>query len=270
MKVGQVLTEIASGENNMIFMDENHIYRLLPKVEAEFFINLMSKLTPSILENVISTVAVQHDIGIQKTIEQAILAHKRIKFISYPHEWCASMLKDAALFHLKLQIELLDSDLFLKDAHPWNILYEKGKFKFIDLPSITTKDKLENLEYVSLCNHKNKDHSYFNQIMKMMFVSYFLIPLCGYAYGKRSWVQKRLEQTTLNASTEVMGLRDCLPPRKLSSRNIFRFIKLLLNTRKLKKLLSYENGEIKNTLKALYTLVQRMDVAIGDSAYKNY
>ncbi|HRE31026.1 MAG TPA: class I SAM-dependent methyltransferase, partial [Candidatus Berkiella sp.] len=269
--MANALTEIASGEDSMIYMDENYIYRLLPKLEADFFLNVVSKLAPKLQEDIISALPIQQDVGVKKNIDQVILAHKKIQFISYPHEWCASMLKDAALFHLKLQMGLLNSDLYLKDAHPWNILFEKGKFKFVDLPSIITKNKLENIDYVPAPSGElNREHYYFNQIMKIMFVPYFFKPICGYAYGKRSWVQKRLEQTTLNASTDFMKLKDCFPQKKVNGQNILRVVKLLQNTRKVESLLSSQSGGIEKNLAKLYKLIQHIDVSIGHSAYKNY
>jgi len=268
--VGYVLTEIASGENNRVFMDDNHLYRLLPQVEADFFLKMLFDLKPNIKESVVTTVKVEHDIGIQKSNDQTILAHKKIKFISYPHEWCASMLKDAALFHLKLQQDLLVSDLFLKDAHPWNILFEKGKFTFVDLPSIITKDKFATLDYIPAPSEARQDLYFFNQIMTMMFIPYFIMPLCGYAYGKRSWVKKCLETTTLNASTDVMNIRDCLPPRKLNVANCRRAFRLFQKLGYVKRLLSKEKGAIKNSLENLYEIVESIDVKLGNSDYKNY
>src|ERR1044071_455161 len=47
-----------------------------------------------------------------------VLKHRSVPFISYPQEWCAAMLKDAALVIIDLMIELAGHDLTLKDAHP--------------------------------------------------------------------------------------------------------------------------------------------------------
>ncbi|MEO5579220.1 MAG: hypothetical protein ABIR58_01065, partial [Gemmatimonadaceae bacterium] len=33
---------------------------------------------------------------------EAILEHDRVRFVSYPHEWPASMFKDACRFHIEL------------------------------------------------------------------------------------------------------------------------------------------------------------------------
>lgn len=269
--VGNVLTELASGENGRIFIDKNHFYRLLSQADAKFLHKMLSTLAPHIKEMVMPGEAVNSHAELETSQDEVIFAHKKIKFISYPHEWCASMLKDAALFHLKLQQDLLESNLFLKDAHPWNILFERGRFKFVDLPSIIDKDKFNTLNYIpKFTQDMSKDLYYFNHIMTMMFIPYFMMPLCGYAYGKRSWVKKRLELTTLNAATDVMSIRDCLPTRKLNVANCRRAIKLFQKLSHVKQLLSKENGDIKRSLESLFEIVESVDVKLGNSDYKNY
>ena len=42
-----------------------------------------------------------------------ILKHKKIPFISYPYEWCFEQLKKAAIFHLDLQLYLLEHNFNL-------------------------------------------------------------------------------------------------------------------------------------------------------------
>ncbi|MGE3319767.1 MAG: hypothetical protein AB7I18_10790 [Candidatus Berkiella sp.] len=252
--MAEVLTELASGENSRIFFDKHYFYRLLPRSQADFFLDLLHKLTPHVKAKVVGAKPLEHDVGIDKNADQAILAHEKIRFISYPHEWCASMLKDAALFQLKLQQELLVDGLFLKDAHPWNILFANGEFKFVDLPSIITQQTIAS----------------FNQMMKSMFIPYFIMPLLGYAYGKRHWAKKRLEVTTLNAATDVITMRDCLPARKMSMKRLGDAVKLVKKTSQAKHLLSRQQGDIQGSLHSLQQLVESIDVNLGNSDYKNY
>ncbi|RYY58905.1 MAG: SAM-dependent methyltransferase, partial [Chitinophagaceae bacterium] len=56
----------------------------------------------------------------------------RIPFITYPWEWCFSMLKDAALLTLRLARVALDYNLSLKDATPLNVQWYQGAPVFID------------------------------------------------------------------------------------------------------------------------------------------
>lgn len=67
---------------------------------------------------------------------ELIVRHKNVPFPSYSNEWCAGMLKDASVRMLDLQIELTRQNLSLKDAHPWNILFDGCNPVFVDLTSI--------------------------------------------------------------------------------------------------------------------------------------
>lgn len=71
------------------------------------------------------------------------LEHARIPFVSYPYEWCASMLADAGGQTVALQKKLLGSGFSLKDATAYNIQFVKGKPIFIDLPSIEQPARLD-------------------------------------------------------------------------------------------------------------------------------
>jgi len=64
-----------------------------------------------------------------------VFKHETIPFISYPYEWTFSMLKDAALLHLKLVEQSLENGWTLKDATPYNIQWVNMRPIFIDLPS---------------------------------------------------------------------------------------------------------------------------------------
>lgn len=65
-----------------------------------------------------------------------VLEHRRIPFVTYPFEWPALAIKDAALLHLEMNIELAKYGMATLDAHPWNILFDGGKPTFVDIGSI--------------------------------------------------------------------------------------------------------------------------------------
>lgn len=56
----------------------------------------------------------------------------RVPFISYPYEWSFSMLKDAALLTLDIELLSLSCGMQLKDASAYNVQFVKGKPIFID------------------------------------------------------------------------------------------------------------------------------------------
>lgn len=61
-----------------------------------------------------------------------IIRPEQIPFISYPYEWCFSMLKDAALLTLEIQKIAMEYDMGLKDASAFNIQFQEGKPILID------------------------------------------------------------------------------------------------------------------------------------------
>ena len=65
-----------------------------------------------------------------------VVSHRSVPFVSYPNEWCAGMLKEASLSILDLAIELTQRHLMLRDAHPWNVLFDSVRPVYVDLTSI--------------------------------------------------------------------------------------------------------------------------------------
>lgn len=64
-----------------------------------------------------------------------ILKAKKIPFVSYPYEWTFSQWKDAALLTLKIQFQALKFGMILKDASPFNIVFDGARPIFIDISS---------------------------------------------------------------------------------------------------------------------------------------
>ena len=67
---------------------------------------------------------------------ELLLEHKKIPFISYPFEWNIDQIIDAAIFHLDLELFLLDENFTLRDASAYNIQFFGTKIKFIDILSL--------------------------------------------------------------------------------------------------------------------------------------
>jgi len=61
-----------------------------------------------------------------------VLEHPRIPFISYPYEWSFSLHKQAALHHLNVHLEALESGFTLSDATAYNIQFVGTRPVFID------------------------------------------------------------------------------------------------------------------------------------------
>jgi ribosomal protein L11 methylase PrmA len=65
-----------------------------------------------------------------------VVEHERIGCVSYPYEWSFGMLQAAALHHLDLQREALDSGISFSDATAYNVQFRGVQPVFIDLLSL--------------------------------------------------------------------------------------------------------------------------------------
>lgn len=74
---------------------------------------------------------------------ECILEHNRIPMISYPPEWTPSMLIDAGLHTLKIQLILHKHGYTLKDASAYNIQFIGSRPVFIDITSIENPERLD-------------------------------------------------------------------------------------------------------------------------------
>ena len=70
----------------------------------------------------------------------AVVEHKRIRFTNYPYEWAPEMLRAAGLLTLRLADEAAAAGFGLKDATPYNVMFEGPKPIFIDLLSFERRD----------------------------------------------------------------------------------------------------------------------------------
>lgn len=126
--------------NMRLFWWRGQLYRGISSERAEFFTQLFK------------------DGSIQTLVEQGLLieseltpleiggfdmvvSHQTVAFNSYSIEWCAAMVKDAALTILDLAIELGQRGFSLEDGHLKNVLFDGCKPVFVDLGSIRPLDE---------------------------------------------------------------------------------------------------------------------------------
>jgi hypothetical protein len=62
----------------------------------------------------------------------AVLRPERIRFISYPYEWCFGQLQDAADLTLQIQERALKKGFTLRDSSAYNVQFQSGRPVFID------------------------------------------------------------------------------------------------------------------------------------------
>jgi hypothetical protein len=69
-----------------------------------------------------------------------VLEHRRIDPFTYPGEWSFSMLRDAALTTLDVRDALVPGGFDLKDAHSYNVSFDRCRPVFVDFASIVRAD----------------------------------------------------------------------------------------------------------------------------------
>lgn len=257
------------------------VYRLVDRSHADSVLSVIKSINSAGIEGIVQTeVCADGEVpGIVDAAPDAlVLRHKKITHISYPHEWCAPMLKDAALFHLDLSMQLYGQGLFLKDAHPWNILFERGRPVFVDFTSIVSKESLFKEEYLESNKLSGGESSetrlarVFKEIFDRMYLPYFINPLRAYAFGQRPLVRKEIENTTLNSSTSTISIRGCRPALRLRLSTITKIFGLLGSSIKINKILRRlsEHKDIAGFHQEMHRYVTNLKVSVGASAYSAY
>lgn len=69
-----------------------------------------------------------------------VLEHERLSFTVFPAEFTSQMLWDAAKTIVAVGAVLARHGVYLKDAHPWNLGFARGRARFIDFGSLQPND----------------------------------------------------------------------------------------------------------------------------------
>jgi SAM-dependent methyltransferase len=117
-----------------------------------------------------------------------ILEHKRIPFVTIRSEWPAEGLREAALCYLRVATVLAKAGYCVKDAHPWNVLFDKTTPYVIDWGSIRPMSEL------------NLDFWY------LQFRKYFLIPLCLFSLGQTKLARTLLREHIIGVGNYIIDL----------------------------------------------------------------
>jgi SAM-dependent methyltransferase len=146
---------------------------------------------------------------------EMVLEHERIPFVSYPHEWSASMFKEAALLHNALYERLEEHGLTLKDWHPLNILFSGTKPVFVDFTSIIPVDRLPSQSHLKPAHTPSMFRNRWDatskavyEMYRVMFEPYFGLPLAMMDLGHHAKARKRIYETTLNTSNDIITRRE--------------------------------------------------------------
>ena len=276
-----MMLKVASCDSQgSVYIGDSAVYR---PVVAAHAVNVeeVLKIVGAGIDGVIeTTVCTDNSLPAELKGKGAItLRHRKVAYVSYPHEWCATMLQDAAVFHLTLSDQLLSKGLALKDAHPWNILFDCGSPVFVDFTSIVTERGLFEEGYLEAnrqfrdAQNNSRATMLVREIFDRMFRPYFLNPLLFYACGERDRVRSRIENTTLNAATDSIARSECLPrrlTRRSTAKKIICFLKAYFSEKRAESKLSNSPESLTSFYAHMRRHVQSLPVAFGSSAYSSY
>jgi len=120
--------------SGFLFYQDNKIYRQVNNFYRENYEHLMqSGLYKKLTEQRLMVSHQETEMESPRPDDAyKVIEPEPIPFISYPHEWCFSQLKDAALTTFKVQKIAMDFGMTLKDCSAYNVQFKNGRAVFID------------------------------------------------------------------------------------------------------------------------------------------
>ncbi len=202
---------------------------------------------------------------------EAVLEHDRVEFVTYPHEWSASMFKDAALFHVDLFERLNTHGLTLKDWHPYNILFSGTHPVFVDFTSIIPIDAIESEPHLVMSRPSRGFDRFWDaasqstyEMYSKMFEPFFGFPLEMMHRGRHADARSRLAETALNTSRTVITKEEAFsgnPVGRIRYETADRMLRIAL----------MEKGPAKKKFfAAVRQRISNLNVAVTGSAYSSY
>jgi SAM-dependent methyltransferase len=263
-----------------VYLGSDAVYRIIVPEEANVVRNMLTLVSPGPPELIKTSVVPESCLpsGLPYVDGGLVLRHNRVPIISYSHEWCAAMLRDAAICQVELSMRLLDSGIYLKDAHPLNILFDRGAPVFVDLTSLVTQRALFAEDYLKANQSSRKADAHLRlimlviEIMKRMFEPYFLYPLMGYAFGDRARIRRKILKTTLNTGSEAIRLGDCIPglaPKMSTIRNTISLLQSIRRWNSIRTSL-LRAGDLRRFYADTRDFLRDIDVDKNESPYSKY
>jgi SAM-dependent methyltransferase len=204
---------------------------------------------------------------------EMVLEHERIPFVTYPHEWSASMFKEAALFHIALYERLEKHGLTIKDWHPHNILFSATRPVFVDFTSIIPISELPKQSYLhsgrpprGMSGLWDATSKAVYEMYRLMFEPYFGLPLVMMHRGRHALARRRIYETTLNAAeagsiiTRGEAFEGSLPGRLMYE----------LEARRLNMTLLEKGPKKPRFFKRVRRMVESRKASLRGSAYSSY
>lgn len=194
-------------------------------------------------------------VGTELAAGETLAFRHRKLLISYPFEWPADMLKDAALFHLDLMSGLAKRGLALKDALPENVLFDGTRPAFIDFFSI-----VESFADESWLTEGAANRSPLQMVMERMFFPYFVVPLLMMAAGDYELARRMLSEKACNCGGWEPRRKDFL----LMNRGLFAQVRAMFRYRALKASVAPDS------VAQLRSMIETLNVTPRGSDYLDY
>lgn len=142
--------------SGFVFRQDGSLYRQVNESYGEHYEKLMSSGLYKELSD--RGLLVSHrEVDLPPPVPQEaykVIKPERVRFISYPYEWCFSQFKDAALATLRIQRIAIEFGMSLKDSSAFNIQFNAGKPVHIDTLSFEEYREGEPwVAYRQFCQH---------------------------------------------------------------------------------------------------------------------
>jgi SAM-dependent methyltransferase len=139
--------------DGFVFQSKGRIFRcVLPDAAADVRAFLNSDIAKEFVSgnSLTSTTILENGSGVDIPRDQLpagslLLEHPPIPFPNYPYEWSSGMLRTAGELTLRLARAALRSGFVLKDATPYNIMFDGCRPVFLDVLSFRRRDPLESV-----------------------------------------------------------------------------------------------------------------------------
>lgn len=249
-------------EDAIVFLEQDKVVRQIAGQRAQYYRDILQRVrATSLLSN---DLVATRDITESRVKESAVFEHERVPFISYPHEWTPSMLRDAAIFHLRLFSKLEQIGLTLKDWHPYNILFKGSQPIFVDFTSLILKEDLTQVAYLMTVSSRRRTNAFFTfEMYRRMCRPYFLLPLYLIRRKGADRARQRILEAALNRSGDQIGASEVFSESRIV------LAAYLLFERMKRGLLSFEGGA-KIFRFLLRKQFEWLDVKPPASGYSNY
>ena len=138
-----------------VFSRQDALYRQVNTAGAGDYDRLMSSgLYAALRERGWLVAHEEADVAPASAGAHKVLRPDRLRFISYPYEWCFSQMQDAALLTLDAQLLALEHGMSLKDASAYNVQFQDGRPLLID--TLSFEDHVDGRPWVAyrqFCQH---------------------------------------------------------------------------------------------------------------------